>query len=113
MKQKHQQKPREHADLALERISALFKEADLAFPKDKALSKRYIVLARKISTKYKVKLPPELKKRFCKHCNSLLKPPQNCKIRLNRGRLVYHCLSCDSCMRYPYPKTNPRLKRKS
>ncbi len=109
MKQKHKGKPRQHTDTALERIKALFVEAESAFPKDKTLSDRYVQLALKISTRYKTRLPQHLKKRFCKHCHSYLKPGENCAIRLNQGKVVYHCLVCDGCMRYPFRKGNSPL----
>jgi ribonuclease P protein subunit RPR2 len=109
MKQKRREKPRQHIDTAAERITTLFDEADATFQKDKALSDRYIELALKISTRYKVRLPLELKKRFCKHCHSYLKPPINCTIRLNQGKIVYHCQSCDGCMRFPFRKGKPKV----
>jgi ribonuclease P protein subunit RPR2 len=135
-KQRHQQKPREHIDTALERIRILFEEADKAFSAGNALSKcglskakstskgkpfskgdtfskdktgrnlsgRYISLARKIAMKYKTPIPSELKKRFCKSCGVFLKPSINCRVRLNKGKAVYTCLSCGSSQRYPYAK---------
>jgi ribonuclease P protein subunit RPR2 len=107
MKQKHRDKPRQHTDTAVERIVTLFDEAEASFSKDRALSDRYVQLALKISTSYKVRLPIELKKRFCKHCHAYLKPPVNCTIRLNKGKLVYRCQGCDGCMRFPYKKGKP------
>lgn len=104
MKQKHRDKPRQHTDTAAERIAVLFKEAEAAFPLDKALSDRYVQLALKISTRYKMRLPLELKKRFCKHCQAYLNPPENCTIRLNQGKVVYRCLGCGGCMRFPFRK---------
>jgi ribonuclease P protein subunit RPR2 len=106
MKQKRREKPRQHTDTAAERIITLFDEAEASFSKDTALSDRYIQLALKISTRYKVRLPLELKKRYCNNCHTYLKPPLNCRIRLNQGKIVYHCLNCDSCMRYPFRKGN-------
>ena len=44
----------------------LFKQAELRFKKQPELSNRYIELARKIAMKYKVKIPRELKRKFCK-----------------------------------------------
>lgn len=112
MKQPRRDKPRQHTDTADERIRTLFLEAEAAFPKDRQLSNRYVHLALKISTRYKVRLSQEIKKRFCKHCHIYLKPPINCKIRLNQGKLVYHCLECDGCMRYPYRKAKARILAK-
>jgi ribonuclease P protein subunit RPR2 len=101
-KQRHQQKPREHTDISLERIAILFAEAEKTLAKESALSKRYISLARKIAMKYKVRLPTLLKRSFCKQCNTFLKPSTNCTIRLNQGHVVYHCLGCGNYQRFPY-----------
>lgn len=112
MKQKHQKKPSEHRIIALERIETLFKEADIIFKEDPKLSNRYVKLARKIAMKYKVKIPSELKKRYCKHCHSFLKQGKNCKVRLKDGKAVYHCLVCDKIMRFPYIKEQ-KARRKN
>lgn len=54
--------------LALERIYRLFELA--AEEKKPARAKRYIELARKISARNKARIPPELKREFCKRCCS-------------------------------------------
>jgi ribonuclease P protein subunit RPR2 len=74
MKQPHKRKPAKHREIAMERINELFEQADLRFKKSQELSDRYVELARKIAMKYKVKMPRELKKRFCKHCYKYLMP---------------------------------------
>lgn len=104
MKQRHKKKPAEFRKIALERINILFKEADIIFKEDPKLSNKYVKLARKISMKYKVKIPSDLKKRFCKHCHSFLKPSKNCRVRLHNGKVVYYCLICKKYMRFPYTK---------
>jgi ribonuclease P protein subunit RPR2 len=74
------------------------------FNEDPALSDRYVHLARKISTRYKVRIPRELKRRFCKHCFSFLVPGKNCRVRTHEGKVVYYCLKCKKFMRFPYSK---------
>tara|TARA_Y100000310_G_scaffold325408_1_gene388834 strand:- start:2336 stop:2677 length:342 start_codon:yes stop_codon:yes gene_type:complete len=102
-------KPFKQRKLALERITALFKEAASAFKEDKKLANRYVSLARKIAMKYKVRIPSELRKRFCKHCHTYLKPNINLRIRTNKGKVVYYCLECKKFMRFPY-KTKIKSK---
>lgn len=106
MKKDYRKKPSSHLKIAKERIDTLFKEAALMFKKDPKLSNRYVQLARKISMKYKVKIPPNLKKRFCKHCYAYLVPSKNCRVRLTKHKLVYYCLNCKKYMRFPYKKKN-------
>lgn len=112
MKQKYKKKPNEQRQIALERINILFKQADEMFRKDSKLSDRYVKLARKISMKYKVRIPRELKRRICKHCNSYLRPSANCTVRLNNRKVVYHCHTCKKYMRYPYIKEQKEKRKK-
>ena len=90
--------------IAKERIESLFKQADETFDSDSALSDRYVSLARKISMKFKVRIPPKLKRRFCKHCYTFLVPGKNCRVRTHEGKVVYTCSKCKGFMRFPYKK---------
>ena len=102
MKTKYQRKPSEHTEIAKERIGELFEQAATAFNEDRALANRYVELARKISMKYKVRIPSELRRRFCKNCNSYLVPSVNCRVRVSKGKLIYYCLECKHFMRFSY-----------
>jgi len=104
MKLKHQKKPKKLKELALERIRILFDRAEEEFKEDAKLSNRYVSLARKIAMKYKVKMPRELKRSYCKHCLSYLKPGANCRVRVQRGKVIYYCLNCKKFMRIPYTR---------
>ncbi|MCX8147389.1 MAG: ribonuclease P [Candidatus Woesearchaeota archaeon] len=104
MKIKHKKKPAEHIRIANERIEELFKQADAVFNKDPSLANRYVYLARKISMKYKVKIPSTLKRKFCKHCYSYLRPGKNCRARIAKHRVVYYCLNCKRFMRFVIKK---------
>jgi len=104
MKRKYQRKPAEHTAIAKERIAELFEQAGRAFKEDKKLANRYVELARKISMKYKARIPSELKKRFCKNCHSYLVPSVNCRVRVSKGKLIYYCLECKHFMRLQYKK---------
>jgi len=101
---KHKPKPLKQRRIALERIEVLFKEADKAFKHNPELSNRYVQLARRIAMKYKVRIRPVLKRRFCKHCYNYLKPGVNCRVRLGEKQVVYYCFGCGRFMRFPYKK---------
>lgn len=102
MKQKHSKKSDEHKKIALERITILFAQAKERFKDDPKLSNRYVALARKIAMKYKVRMPRELKRKFCRHCYSYLVPSVNCRIRTREGHVVYYCFNCRKFMRFRY-----------
>ncbi|MBL7055746.1 ribonuclease P [Candidatus Woesearchaeota archaeon] len=98
---KHLKKPVKQQKIALERIQVLFKEAKLMFHEDSMLSRRYVQLARKIAMKYKVRFPSELKRKFCKKCNSYF-VAENSKIRVKQGYLIFHCLGCKTLRKVVY-----------
>ena|SRR3989338_7675138 len=102
MKGKYREKPKGQQKIAKERIEVLFKEAKNMFKEDPKLSDRYVYLARKIAMKYKVRIPSTLKRKFCKHCYKYLMPSVNCRVRVQRGKVVYYCLSCKKFTRLPY-----------
>jgi ribonuclease P protein subunit RPR2 len=104
MKRKYSRKPKKQEELVLERIKILFKEAKDRFKKDPKLANRYVKMARELAMKYKVRIPRELKRRFCKHCYSYLMPSVNVRIRTREGKVVYYCLNCKKYMRFPYLK---------
>ena len=102
MKKKYIDKPKKHKKIALERINTLFKEAKSMFNEDPKLSNRYVQLARRISMKYKVKIPAQFKRRICKNCYCYLVPGKNCRVRTHKGHIVYYCLNCKGFMRIGY-----------
>ena len=87
--------------IAKERINILFEQADEVFKKDKRLANRYVDLARKIAMKARISIPKELKRRYCKHCYSYLKPGVNSRIRTRDKKIIYYCMNCKKYMRFP------------
>lgn len=91
---------KEGKEIALKRINILFKEADSNFKKHPERSNRYVEIARKISMKVNLRIPRELKRKFCKHCYNYLKPGVNARVRIRKGKVIYYCFSCKKYMRY-------------
>lgn len=102
---------RDFQKIARERIDVLIKQADNMFHLNPQLSNRYIYLLRKIAMKYNVKIKPEYKRKFCKHCYSYLRPSVNVRIRVSNGKVVYYCLNCKKFMRFPYIKEQKEKRR--
>ncbi len=102
MKRTYTKKSKEHQKIAKERIKTLFAQAKERFKENSKLSDRYVQLARKIAMKYRIKLTSPQKRRFCSHCYKYLKPGANCRIRAQRGKVIYYCLSCKKFTRLPY-----------
>ncbi|MBI2128830.1 ribonuclease P [Candidatus Woesearchaeota archaeon] len=96
---KKDKKPRSEV---IKEIGQMFVEAADAFKKNKSKANDLVRKARNLAMKSRLKVPSRLQKSFCKHCYSFLKPGMNCRIRLQRGKLIYYCLECKRYMRFPY-----------
>ena len=101
MPKKYSKKSKNVLRIANERAGFLFKLAKEEFKNDSKLSDKYVKLARRIAMKYKIRLPSELKKRFCKHCHKYLVPSVNCRVRIHKRRIIYYCMGCKHYMRNP------------
>jgi ribonuclease P protein subunit RPR2 len=99
-------KPGWQNEIALERIRILFDLAGKEFDRHPARSHRYARLARKISMRYNVKIPKELKRRMCNNCYNYLFPGKNCVVRSSSKRqtMEIRCLDCGKVYRHPYAK---------
>ncbi|HLC37227.1 MAG TPA: ribonuclease P [Candidatus Nanoarchaeia archaeon] len=87
--------------LALERIEILFKEAESNLKKHPERSHKYVKLARKIAMKFNLRIPHQLKRKFCKHCCKYLKPGVNSKVRIHKSRIIIYCKECRKYTRIP------------
>ena len=89
----------ERRKIAKERMIRLF---ELAKEKEQ-YSKRYIILARKLSTKYHVPIPREYKRIFCRNCNTL-RTSKTSRTRISGNNIVYTCLKCKYISRFRFKK---------
>jgi len=106
-------KPRWQKEIARERIEVLFKIAEEEFSNNrKDLANRYVELARKISMRYNVRIPKELKRKFCKRCHSYIKPGVNSRTRVRSEKkyVLVTCLECGHKMRFPYVREKKSKK---
>jgi len=99
---KRSNKKEEQKKIAKKRIKTLFLLAENNALEGKlSLSNRYVQIARKISMRCLVPIPPEFKRRFCKHCYSYLLPSVNSRYRIHDKRLVIFCFNCKKYTRFP------------
>ena len=99
-KYQHRPKPTEQVMLAQDMIRGLLRQADAVFSSDKKQADRYVDIARKVAMKYRLKLPPEMRRKYCKHCHSFLRPGVNCRVRIRKKNITYYCLECRKFMRF-------------
>ena len=84
----------------LQVINKLFEEAKFQFNKNPELSNKYVKLARKAAMKVNLRIPRELKRKYCKHCYSYLVPGKNSRVRIHKSRVIYYCFNCKKYMRF-------------
>lgn len=80
--------------IALEHIDDLFYQAEKAFHTNPDLSRSYVQLARRIQMKFRLRMPKQHKRKFCKHCYTYLVPSVNSRVRLNNSKLTIYCHEC-------------------
>ncbi len=88
--------------IARERVLALFAlaEREAAGGHDE-LADRYVVLARKIGTRYNVRFLPEYRELYCRSCSTFWVEGRTVRTRLRAGRRVRTCLRCGRRRRLP------------
>ena len=96
------QKPEYQVRIAGERIRILFHEAEKMVKKDQKLARRYVQLARKIGMRYNVRIPRELRRKFCRSCHSYLQEGLTSKTRVKNGTVNIKCFTCNKTIHYPY-----------
>lgn len=92
--------------IALERMHVLMRQAVLNARKNPALAQRQASLVKRISTKYRVKMPYELRMNFCKKCKMFIVPGMTSKVRLGRSTLKSIRVTCNYC-NHTYRKVIP------
>ena len=83
--------------IAMERMQILVDNAIANARTDSELSQRQASIARRISTKYKIRMPYYLRMVFCKKCKSFIAPGINSRIRLGRTSVKSIRISCNLC----------------
>jgi len=94
-------KPDWQQKIAKERIDILFVLAEDNLNNNLKRSQRYVELARRIGMRYNVRFSKEMKRKFCKKCNVLLKGTK-AKVRTEGKSLIIKCQNCNTIYRYPY-----------
>ena len=81
----------------MERMQILIDNAISNARTDPKLSQRQASIARRISSKYKIRMPYHLRIVFCKKCKSFIAPGLNSRIRLGRTSVKSIRISCNLC----------------
>ncbi|MBT8507134.1 ribonuclease P [Methanomicrobiaceae archaeon CYW5] len=87
--------------VALERIEILFREAQEEFGIHPELSRTYVERARRIAMRDRIRIPRELRRKYCRKCFAYLVPGINARVRIHRGKIIITCLECGNQWRHP------------
>lgn len=85
--------------IASQRIKRLFELA--AQEESESRRNRYVALARKIGMRHRVRIPMELRMKFCRRCNSYFSAGTY-RVRVADGCITTTCLKCGNVTRRPY-----------
>lgn len=83
--------------IALERMQILIHNAisnSRTYPK---LAQRQAYLARKLSTKYRIRMPNEMRMSFCKKCKNFIVPGVSSRVRIGRSSQKSIRVTCSYC----------------
>jgi ribonuclease P protein subunit RPR2 len=81
--------------IARERISTLFALAEREAAKGhRELADRYVTIARRVGTRYNVRLMHEYRDLYCRGCSAFWVEGRTVRTRLRSGRRVRTCLRC-------------------
>lgn len=84
-------------DIVLERMQILIQNAISNAKKNPELAQRQASLAKKLSMKYRIRMPYDLRMNFCKKCKKFIVPGFTARIRLGRSDVKSIRVTCNFC----------------
>ncbi|MEO9276625.1 MAG: RNase P subunit [Nitrososphaera sp.] len=84
-------------DLIIERMQILIKNAVSNAKSNPELAERQAVLAKRLCTKYRIRMPYELRSNYCKKCKKFIVPGFTARIRIGRSNLKSIRITCAFC----------------
>jgi ribonuclease P protein subunit RPR2 len=84
-------------DLLIERIQILIKNAISYARSNPSLAERQALLAKRLCTKYRIRMPYELRMHFCKKCKKFIVPGFTARIRIGRSSIKSIRITCGFC----------------
>ena len=84
-------------DLALQRIEILVQNALESVKSDAELAQKQAMLAKKISNKFRVRLPYEIRQLYCKKCKRFIVPSIDARVRIGRSNVKAVRITCLRC----------------
>lgn len=86
-----------YKDLAAQRIEILVRNALETSKSDPDLAQKQAKLAKRISAKYRVRLPYEIRQLYCKKCKAFIIPGKTARVRIGRTNVKSVRITCLNC----------------
>ncbi len=99
-------------ELVLERMHILIQNATSNARYNPELAERQAGLAKRMSMKYRVRMPYELRMNFCKKCKKFIVPGFTARIRIGRSDVKSIRITCKFC-NHTYRKIIKKSSAKS
>ena len=84
-------------EIATQRILILFDNAVSNARNNPKLAERQAQIARKISMRFKIKMPWQIRTSFCKKCKKFIVPGVTSKVRVGRSNVKSVRITCGFC----------------
>ncbi|RMF32234.1 MAG: RNase P subunit [Candidatus Nitrosothermus koennekii] len=84
-------------ELAVQRMYRIIEVARETARCDLKLAQKQAIIARRISMKYRVRMPYELRQLFCKRCKKFIIPGINARVRVGRTNVKAIRITCLEC----------------
>ncbi len=84
-------------DLAAQRIEIIVQNALETMRSDAELAEKQAMLAKKISTRFRVRLPYEVRQLYCKKCKRFIVPGASARVRVGRASVKAVRITCLKC----------------
>ncbi|MEM2855913.1 MAG: hypothetical protein QW416_02275 [Candidatus Nitrosocaldaceae archaeon] len=84
-------------DLATHRIEIIIKNSLESARYDLKLAQMQAMIAKRISMRYRVRLPYEIRQLFCKKCKRFIVPGINARVRIGRSNIKAIRITCLEC----------------
>lgn len=99
-------------DLVMERMQILVRNAIENARKNPTIAERQAALAKRLSTKYRIRMPYELRMNYCKKCKKFIVPGYTSRIRVGRSNVRSIRITCQFC-NHTYRKIIKKPPRQS
>ena len=94
-------------EIANKRIEVLFKNAVSNSRSNPELARRQAEIIRKLSMKFRIRMPWEIRSSFCKKCKKFIVPNISSRVRIGRSNVKSIRITCSFCS-HTYRKIIPQ-----